>query len=88
MKYTIAEGVAFKFENEEIKSLDRTYLPINRYFIVPEDGEVDEVAVSKGDVICTLYGQNEKNFIIVTDSKAKKLAQEEFCRRNEQCDAA
>ena len=81
MKYTIAEGVAFKFENEEIKSLDRTYLPINRYFIVPEDGEVDSTPVNKGDVICTLYREEKPHFIIITDSNAKKLALEEFYRR-------
>lgn len=82
MKYTIAEGIVFKFENEEVKSLDRTYLPINRYFIVPEDGEVDGVPVNKGDVICTLYREEEPRFIIITDSNAKKLALEEFYRRN------
>ena len=82
MKYTVAEGIAFKFENEGIKSLDRTYLSINRYFIVPEDGEVDGAPVSKGDVICTLYREEEPRFIIITDSNAKKLALEEFNRRN------
>ena len=82
MKYTVAEGIVFKFENEEIKSLDRTYLSINRYFIVPEDGEVDGTPVNKGDVICTLYREGEPRFIIITDSNAKKLALEEFYRRN------
>lgn len=84
MKYTIAEGIVFGFENEEIKSLDRTYLSINRYFIVPEDGEVDGTPVNKGDVICTLYKEKEPRFIIITDPNAKKLAQEEFYRRNKQ----
>lgn len=82
MKYTVAEGVVFKFENERIKSLDRTYLSINRYFIVPEDGEVDGAPVNKSDVICTLYREEEPRFIIITDSNAKKLALEEFHRRN------
>lgn len=82
MKYTVAEGVVFKFENEEVKSISRTHLPIDRYFIVPEDGEVDGAPVNKGDVICTLYREEEPRFIIITDSNTKKLALEEFNRRN------
>lgn len=85
MKYVIGEGVVFKVdEDNEIKILDKTYIAINRYFIVPEDGEINGVPVNKGDVICTLYGQKEDNFIVITDPKAKKLAQEEFYRRNKQ----
>lgn len=82
MKYTVVENIVFKFENEGVKSLDKTYLPISRYFIAPEDGEIDGVPVNKGDVVCTLYRDKEPNFIIITDPNAKKLAQEEFMRRN------
>lgn len=84
MKYVIGEGVAFKVEDDEVKILDRTYIAINRYFIVPEDGEICGKAVSKGDLICTLYGEREPRFIIITDPEAKRLAQEELYRRNKQ----
>ena len=81
MKYTVAEGIIFKFENEKIKSLDRTYLGINRYFIIPENGEINGIPVNKGDVVCTLYRDEEPNFVIITDPNAKKLAQEELNKR-------
>lgn len=81
MKYTIAEGLLFKLKDNEIKSLDRTYLPINRYFIIPENGEIDGVSVNKGDIVCTLYREEKPNFIIITDPIAKKLAQKELDKR-------
>lgn len=79
MKYVIGEGIVFKVEeNNEVKVLDRTYIAINRYFIVPEDGEICGRTVNKGDLICTLYGEREPGFIIITDPEAKRLAQEEL----------
>lgn len=78
MKYVIGEGIVFKVEEDnEIKVLDRTYIAINRYFIVPEDGEICGKEVHKGDLICTLYGERVPGFIIITDPEAKRLAQEE-----------
>ena len=81
MKYTAAEGIIFKFENEKIESLDRTYLSINKCFIIPENGEIDGVSVNKGDIVCALYRDEKPNFFIITDPIAKKLAQEELDKR-------
>lgn len=82
MKYVIGEGIVFKVEEDnEIKVLNRTYIAINRYFIVPDDGEICGKTVSKGDLICTLYGEREPGFIIITDPEAKRLAQEELDER-------
>lgn len=82
MKYAISEGLIFKADGENIKPLDRTYIPINRMYLIPEDGELNGTPVHEGDVIFTLYDRKDGiKFIVSNDPVAKSLALEELERR-------
>ena len=82
MKYVIGDGMIFKFDGKDVESLDRTYIPINRVFVILEDGELNGTPVHEGDVIFTLYERKDNvKFIISSDPVAKRLALEELERR-------
>lgn len=82
MKYVIGDGMVFKFDGKDVEPLDRTYIPINRVFVILEDGELNGNPVHEGDVIFTLYERKDNvKFIISRDPVAKRLALEELERR-------
>lgn len=66
VRYFIVDGTLFKFDGDKLNTLKRGWISIKDYFLVDEDGTIENEEVHAGDVVVTYYSDNKhgKKFTI------------------------